>query len=304
MNPIIAPNESCDSAPHVSAAPFDSVIGAEICGIEVARGVSPSEYAAVRTALDRHSVVVLRGQSISPERQKAFAAGIGTLRPLVYSRYSLPGSPEVMVVSNIKQDGDYIGIPDAGSLWHSDGAYLARPDMYSLLYGIDIPQRDGQPLGDTAFTSVWKAYEALAPEIRQRIAGRTGTNSFEWHLEKKARLGQLRRAPLTAEQKAATPDVQHPLVRRHPNTGMPCLFVSEAHTVGINGMPAAEGDALLARLLAHLKQERFQYRHRWRAGDLVIWDNCAVQHLAHFDYAEIPRRMHRTGSYGPVPAAY
>lgn len=304
MNPAMTPAASAVPAVHVSAAPFETVIGAEICGIDVARGVSPAQYAAVRAALDRHSVVVLRGQSISPERQKAFAEGIGTLRPLVYSRYSLPGSPEVMVVSNIKKDGEYIGIPDAGSLWHSDGAYLARPDMYSLLYGIDIPERDGQILGDTAFTSVWKAYEALAPDVRQRIAGRTCTNSFEWHLEKKAGLGQLRRAPLTAEQKAATPDVQHPVVRRHPNTGVPCLFVSEAHTVRINGLPAAESGELLEQLLVHLKQERFQYRHHWRAGDLVIWDNCAVQHLAHFDYGEIPRRMHRTGSFGPVSVAY
>lgn len=304
MNQVFVPDASPAPAAHVSALPFETVIGAELRGIEVARGVSPAEYAAVCAALDRHSVVLLRGQSITPERQQAFAAGIGTLRPLVYSRYSLPGSPEVMVVSNIKQDGEYIGIPDAGSLWHSDGAYLARPDLYSLLYGIEIPARDGAVLGDTAFISVWKAYEALTPDLRQRIAGRSCINSFEWHLDKKASLGQLHRAPLTPEQKAATPDVEHPVVRRHPNTGVPCLFVSEAHTVRIKGLPPAESDALLAQLLAHLKQERFQYRHRWRAGDLVIWDNCAVQHLAHFDYGDLPRRMHRTGSFGPVPVAY
>lgn len=291
-------------AAHINVVPFASAIGAEIRGIEIEHGVSAEEYAAVRAALDRHSVVVLREQTISPERQKAFAQGIGTLRPLVYSRYSLPGSPEVMVVSNIKQDGDYIGIPDAGSLWHSDGAYLAQPDMYSLLYGIEIPQRDGLALGDTAFTSVWKAYQALSQEVKDRIAGRYCSNSFEWHLNKKAALGQLQRAPLTPEKKAATPDVDHPVVRRHPHTGVPCLFVSEAHSVAIVGMPRAESDALLAGLLEHLKAPRFQYRHRWRAGDLVIWDNCAVQHLASFDYGEIPRRMHRTGSFGPAPVCY
>ncbi|MFN0161823.1 MAG: TauD/TfdA dioxygenase family protein, partial [Burkholderiales bacterium] len=152
--------------------------------------------------------------------------------------------------------------------------------------------------------SVWKAHEALPQEIRERIAGRYCTNSFTWHLDKKASLGDLRRAPLTDAQKAATPDVDHPVVRRHPHTGVPCLFVSEAISVAIVGMPREESDALLAQLLAHLQEPRFQYRHRWRAGDLVIWDNCAVQHLASFDYGEIPRRMHRTGSYGPAPVAY
>ncbi|MBL8384625.1 MAG: TauD/TfdA family dioxygenase [Burkholderiales bacterium] len=288
----------------MQVVPFDSVIGAEIRGIAIDQGVTPAQYGAVRAALDRHSVVVLRGQTVTPERQKAFAQGIGTLRPLVYSRYSLPGSPEVMVVSNIRRDGEFIGIPDAGSLWHSDGAYLAHPDMYSLLYGIEIPERDGQVLGDTLFTSVWKAHDALPPEVRERIRGRYCVNSFAWHLEKKAALGDLRRAPLTPEQKAATPDVTHPVVRRHPHTGVPCLFVSEAHSVEIVGMPRAESDALLAQLLAHLKAPRFQYRHRWRPGDLVIWDNCAVQHLATFDYGEIPRRMHRTGSFGPAPVPY
>jgi len=289
---------------RVEIAPFASAIGAEVCGVAIEHGVSAQEYAAVRAALDRYSVVVLRGQSVSPAHLKAFAQGIGTLRPLVYGRYSLPDTPEVMIVSNIKANGEYIGISDAGSLWHSDGAYLARPDMYSLLYGIEIPQRGGQALGDTVFTSVWKAYEALPEATKQRIAGRFCVNSFAWHLEKKASLGQLRRAPLTPEQKAATPDVQHPVVRRHPHTGLPCLFVNEAHTVSIVGMPAAESEALLAELLAHVKEERFQYSHSWRPGDLVIWDNCAVQHLATFDYGEIPRRLHRAGTDGPATVAY
>ncbi len=288
----------------VAVVPFATVIGAEIRGIEIARGVTPEQYAAVRAALDRHSVVVLRDQQVSPDHQRAFAQGIGTLRPLVYGRYSLPGNPEVMIVSNIRKDGEYIGIADAGTLWHSDGAYLANPDMYSLLYGIEIPSRDGRALGDTVFTSVWRACEALPQATRDRIAGLYCNNSFTWHLEKKASLGQLRRAPLTPAQKAAMPDVQHPVVLRHPHTGMPCLFVSEAQTTAIIGMGPAESEALLADLLEHLKAERFQYRHSWRAGDLVIWDNCAVQHLASFDYGDLPRRMHRTGTFGPAPVPY
>jgi len=283
---------------------LDAPIGAEIKNIEIAAGLGDAQYRVIREALDEHSVVILRDQEVSPENQLKLAAGIGTPRPLVYSVYSLPDFPDVMVVSNIKENGKHIGIPDAGSLWHSDGAYLAQPDMYSLLYGIEIPQRDGQPLGDTAFTSTWKAYEALPEDLKARLAGRHCVNSFSWHLQKKAALGQLKRAPQTAEQKSAMPDVEHPVVRRHPHTGRPCLFVCEAHTTQLVGMPKDESDELLEFLCKHIVSERFQYRHRWRKGDLVIWDNCAVQHLAHFDYGDLRRRLNRTGTFGPAPVSY
>ncbi len=281
--------------------PFDNGVGAELVGLDVASGLAADDYAFVREALDAHSVVVLRNQEVEPRAQRAFAAGIGTLRPLVYGRYSLPGYPEVMMVSNIKKDGQDIGISDAGSLWHSDGAYLREPDMYSLLYGVQIPHRGDEPLGDTLFASVCAAYDGLDQETRQRLAGLVGLNSFVWHLEKKARQGTLRRAPLTPEQKANTPDVEHPVVRRHPHTGRACLYVSEAHTCGIVGMPQAQAEELLQRLWTHIASPQFIYRHRWAKGDLVIWDNCAVQHLASFDYGDIPRLMHRTGTFGPRP---
>ena len=287
-----------------SVIPIDAPLGAEIRGIDVARGVSASEYAFVRDALDEHAVVVLRDQEVSPAAQRAFAAGIGTLRPLVYGRYSVPGFPEVLIVSNIREDGEYIGISDAGSLWHSDGAYLALPDMYSLLYGIEIPQRDGQPIGDTLFTSTWKAYEALPAELKSRLTGMRCINSFSYHLDKKAGLGQLTRAPLRPEQKAATPDVEHPVVRRHPHTGRPCLFVNDAQTMALAALPAAESTALLAQLVRHVAAPQFQYRHRWRRGDLLIWDNCATQHLALADYALPQQRlMYRTTVKGNAPPA-
>ena len=287
-----------------SAISCDSPIGAEILGIQISQGVTSDEYEFVKKSLNQYGVVFLRNQQVSPEHQRAFAQGIGSLRPLVYGRYSLPGNPEVMIVSNIKKNGEDIGISDAGMLWHSDGAYLANPDMYSLLYAIEVPRKDGVTLGDTVFTSVGKAYETLSDSMKDLIEGQFCINSFTWHLEKKASLGQLRRAALTPEQKAATPDVQHPIVRRHPVTGLPCLFVNEAHTTGIVGRSPQISEALLSDLLTHIKSEQFQYRHRWQEGDLLIWDNCAVQHLATFDYGDIPRRMHRTGTYGPAPEIY
>lgn len=309
MHKLVDAEPRCDSSslrrdPSPEVVPFDSMIGAEVRGIDISKGVDEGGFAFVKAALDKHSVVVLRGQDFSPQDQIAFTNGLGELHPLFYSRYAVPGYPELTVISNIKKDGEAIGIADAGMLWHTDGSFNARPDMYSLLYAIEIPHRGGEPLGDTAFTSVIAAYEALPPQLKARLEGLRCTHSFSYHMEKKEKKGQLKRAPLTPEQLSKLPDVVHPVVRRHPNTRLPCLFVSEGHTKKIEGMPEEESDALLAELWDHLKQPRFQYRHKWRKGDLLIWDNCAVQHLAIFDYGELPRRLQRAGTLGAAPSAW
>lgn len=282
-------------------ARFDAPIGAELTGLDVAAGLDDAAMAFVRDALHEHGVVVIRDQRLTPAQQTAFAKQVGEPRVSFYNRYAVPGQPELSVVSNIVENGESIGIADAGMLWHSDGSYLRTPDLYTVLYGITIPQRDGRALGDTLFASAWHAYEALPDELRARVDTLRAIHSFERHIEKKRARGQLKRAPLTAAQKAELPDVDHPVVRTHPFNGRRCLFVTEGHTAEIAGLPRDEGDALLERLTAHVTDPAFQYRHSWRPGDLVVWDNCLVQHLAVFDYGSTPRRLHRSGIMGPVP---
>jgi len=281
---------------------FGTPIGAEIRGIDLAAGLDDDACQYLRDALHEHSVVVLRGQDITPDRQKELARRLGEMRTSFYNRYGVPEHPELTIVSNMKrEDGEALGIADAGMLWHTDASYLKTPDMYTLLYGIEIPHREGKPIGDTVFSSAWGAYEALPRDMQQRIDGLRAVHSFAAHIEKKQARGQLKRAPLTAEQKAALPDVDHPVVRRHPVNGRKCLFVTEGHTSKILGLPEGEAAELLDFLTEHVKKEQFQYRHQWRKGDLIVWDNCAVQHLAIFDYGDIPRRLHRAGILGPVP---
>lgn len=270
-------------------------------GADIAAGVDDATFKTIFDALHEYSVIILRGQHITPAQQTEFTKRFGNTRTSFYNRYGVPGQPELSVVSNIKKDGEAIGIADAGMLWHTDASYLATPDMYTVLYGIEIPQRDGKVLGDTVFSSTWRAYDALSDAMKKRLAGMRATHSFTHHLDKKKAMGQLKRAPLTAEQKAQTPDVDHPVVRRHPVNGRPCLFVTEGHTSAIVGLPPDESEALLNTLTEHIKNPDFHYRHRWQPGDVIIWDNCAVQHLAIFDYGDIPRRLHRAGILGPVP---
>ncbi len=288
---------------RVQVESFGTVIGAEVKGVDFANP-SAQDFAAVRSALDAHGVVVLRVPGMQPPQHVRLAEGLAPLQPLFYGQFTLPGTPALTIVSNIRENGQHIGLADAGMLWHTDGSYNRCPDFYSLLHGLEIPQQDGQPIGDTAFTSAVHAFQALPADMRARLTQLTCTHSFEFHIEKKRSKGQLKRPPLTAQQKADLPDVVQPVVRRHPNTGLPCLFVSEGHTSKINGLAQQESDELLEFLWAHLRQPRFQYRHKWRSGDLVIWDNIAVQHLAIFDYGDQPRRMHRIGTLGPVPVPW
>lgn len=297
--PVRAPATARGPAP--TAVPLGAAIGAEVRGVDLAAGVSDATYAFIRDTLHEHSVIVLRGQDITPEQQKNFARQLGEMRTSFYNRYGVPDHPELSVVSNITHNGEAIGIADAGMLWHTDGSYLKTPDMYTVLYGVEIPHRDGKPVGDTVFSSSWRAYEALPEQMKNKLAGLRCIHSFTSHIEKKRAKGQLKRAPLTAEQRAALPDVDHPVVRRHPVNGRPCLFVTEGHTSGFVGLPQEESDALLEFLTEHMKRPEFHYRHSWKRGDLIVWDNCAVQHLAIFDYGDLPRRLHRAGILGPVP---
>lgn len=299
------------AAPKAPGDPFRlrqlaPCIGAEITGIDVAAGLDSDTFIALRDAVHRYSVVVLPGQRLTPAQHLALVTRLGPLRESSYTRanrFSVPEQPELMVVSNIRENGQPIGLMDAGVMWHSDGTHMHHPDMYTVFYAIEVPERDGVPLGDTLFASVAEAYDALSDAMKARILPLRAVHSFEHHLDKKARLGTLKRPPMTAAQKAEVPDVEHPVVCVHPVTGRKCLYVTEGHTARISGLPASESDALLAELWAHIARPEFVYRHSWKAGDLVIWDDRSSQHLATFDYGDIPRRMHRGETEGPAPQA-
>ena len=232
-------------------------VGAEVTGVDISAGVDEDAFHQVRDALHEYSVVVLPGQQMTPPEQIAFTKRFGQMRTSFYNRYGVPGYPELSVISNILDDkGEATGIADAGMLWHTDASYLPKPDMYTLLYGIDIPGAEGKPLGDTLFTSSWRAFEALPRDMQTRLRSLRAVHSFMEHLEKKRRAGNLKRAPLTEKQKAELPDVSHPVVRSHPVTGRPCLYVTEGHTARIDGMGAEESDASPPKLYSSTPSTR------------------------------------------------
>jgi taurine dioxygenase len=285
----------------IDVKPTGAALGAEIRGVDLSKALDQQTFDAIVEAFHRHEVVFFRGQTLTPEQHVAFSRRFGELELHVRADRCRPGYPELFVVSNVIENGKPIGSQDAGLFWHSDLCYMDEPSRGSIFYAREVPiGEDGEPLGDTLFASATAAYDALPDAVKGRIDRLQAINSYEQGYYRDRKSGG--RPPLTEEQKRRTPDIEHPVVRTHPFTGKKCLFVNEGYTSRIVGMDGPDGAALLADLLAHATDERFIYRHKWRVGDLLIWDNCSTQHLAIPNY-ELPKRrvMERATVKGSRP---
>ncbi|HEX2828221.1 MAG TPA: TauD/TfdA family dioxygenase [Burkholderiales bacterium] len=276
-------------------------IGAEIFDIDLSNGLDDAAYEAAAAALHEHEVIVFRGQKLTAAQQIAFSRRFGDLDVNVRSEFNKDGHPEVLILSNIQKDGKPIGVVDAGRYWHTDLCYLKRPARTTVLHALEVPMNGSEPLGDTLFCSETRAYDALPDAMKARIADLKAVHSYRYTYEQKARDFKLRPGLGERGTDWLPPDVVHDVVRRHPVTGRKCLYVNEGYTTRIVGLPKEESDALLAQLKAHATQPQFQYTHKWQVGDLLMWDNCAVQHKAVPNYALPQRRLiERTTVLGPA----
>jgi len=276
----------------IQVKPTGAALGAEIVGADLTRPLSDTEFHQIRDAFYTHEVIYFRGQELSDADQIRFSARFGALRQLKLTNVLHVQHPEIMVVSNIKQDGKYIGAYDAGVFWHTDGAYLVNPHAISALRALQVPEVDGRVLGDTNYASVSAAYEALPAVMKKRLDGLQALQSIMF------RLKQTQEAGIKKDYGAAVkadPEAVHPVVRVHPVNGRKCLYVTEGYTEKILGLPEDESRDLIKELTAHIIKPQFIYTHKWHQHDLVMWDDCSTQHKATFDYpADTPRLMHRT----------
>lgn len=276
----------------IQIKPTGAALGAEIIGADLTRPLSDAEFAQIHAAFYEHEVIFFRGQELSDEDHIRFSARFGALRKLKLTNVLHVRHPEIMVISNIKKDGEYIGSYDAGVFWHTDGAYLANPHAVSALRALQVPVVDGHVLGDTQYTSVSKAYDALPASMKKRLEGLQAVQSIMHRLKQTLDSGIKKDYGAAVK---ADPEAVHPLVRVHPVNGRKCLYVTEGYTSRILGVPEDESRELIQELTAHCIKPEFIYRHNWRQHDLVMWDDCATQHKATFDYpASTPRLMHRT----------
>ena len=267
--------------------PTGAAAGAEIRGVDLTNTLDDNAYQTLNQALGEHGVIFFRGQSLSPEQHMALTLRFGALEPNTFGEtHGLEGHPGIVLISNVEQGGREVGVKGAGDKWHSDMCYTAKPPRGTILYAHEVPAQDGLALGDTCFAATHVAYDTLPKAMKARLDGVRANFDFA---------GRKRLSPITQAQINAFPPVTHPIVRTHPLTGRKCLYVMRDDCTGIVEMDEAEADQLIAALADHIVRPAFVYRHQWQPGDLLIWDNCTVQHIAIQDYALPNRRlMHRT----------
>jgi taurine dioxygenase len=282
----------------IAVTKSDVALGAEI-HVDLSEPMSDGRFAEIEAAFHDNIVVCFRGQTLTDEQHIAFSRRFGELEVHIVKKYLLPGHPEILLVSNVRNEaGEHIGLADAGFTWHSDVSYRKTPSRCSLLYAKEVPHRDGRPLGETVFANCVAAYEALSPAMKRRLDGLQAIHRYSM----RRRVENSPRPKLTAAQLAETPDVAHPIVRTHPHTGRKALYITAGECIGIEGMAEDEAVALIAELDEWCVRPEFLYRHRWRVGDLLMWDNATCMHLAICDYVLPERRlMHRTTVIGGIP---
>jgi taurine dioxygenase len=270
--------------------PLSSVLGAEVLGLDLRLPLEAEVRDAVYAAFIRYHVLCFRDQCLSPDEQIAFTEQFGTLERHM-ARNKGKANPLVHIVSNLGEDGKPSGkVQSTG--WHTDKSFRPEPSLATILHAVTMPPEGGE----TCFANMIAAYEALPEATKRELDGMRIVHS--WALSR----SNADRKP-TAEEIADAPDMVHPLVRVIPETGRKALFMGQ-HSSHLEGMPMEAGRARVLELEAHATQDRFVYLHKWRAGDMLMWDNRCLLHRANpnFDAMLYPRVLHRTCLRGTAPA--
>lgn len=274
----------------LTVRPIAGAIGAEIEGIDLARGLpDASTVAALRAAWLRHQVIVLRDQRLDPAAFLAFARIIGDPVEYPFVR-GIDGFPEIIAVTKLEHE-----TTNFGGIWHSDTTYLPRPPMATMLIAREVPPAGG----DTLFASQYAAYEALSPGLRATLDGLRAVSSSA-----KADVSRTREDRIRSSGQSDAPAelrAEHPVVRTHPETGRRALYVNVAHTQHFVGWTEAESAPLLAFLHQHQVRPEFTCRVSWRPGTIALWDNRCALHNPVNDYHGYRRVMHRVTLAGDVP---
>ncbi|MBD8682399.1 TauD/TfdA dioxygenase family protein [Pseudomonas sp. CFBP 13719] len=276
--------------------PLAGHVGAEIIGLDLRLGLSDEDFARIHRAHLDHHVVVFRDQRITPQQQIDFSRRFGVLQIHVLKQFLLAGHPEILIVSNIVENGQPVGLGDAGKYWHSDLSYKELPSLGSMLHAQELPSEGG----DTLFADMHRAWDTLPAALRQAVEGKHAVHSYTARYSEGKNAANWR-PTLSAEQLAQVVTVTHPVVRTHPENGRKALFVSEGFTTHIVGLPEDESRDLLQQLYAHSVRDEHVYRHQWQPHDMVFWDNRSLIHLAAGCPDHLRRKLYRTTIQGDAP---
>lgn len=276
---------------RITVAPLAGALGAEIFGVDIT-DVDQETYVEIHQAFLNHSVIFFRDQDLTPETQMAFGRLFGPLNRHSYVK-GMDDYPDVFRI--VKEPTD---VHHFGNAWHSDLAYEEKPALATVLYGIDVPEVGG----DTMFTSLYAAYDALSDGMKRMLADLrivfTNANTYGKDATRfKAGVAK----DMTVAQAPEEKEVQHPIVRTHPETGRKALYLSTTHFSRIEGMSKVESQPLLDQLAKHAVRPDFTCRFKWRPGSIAMWDNRCTMHYAVNDFPEARRIMQRVTLQGDRP---
>ncbi len=270
--------------------PLSPAIGAVLRGVNLAEPASDDLIGDIRAALLRHQVIFFEGQDFTPTQQRDFAARFGDLHvhPL-YDRDE--GHPEIMIIDN------HVDNPTDNNFWHTDVTFIDTPPMGSILAARQLPPVGG----DTMWASMTAAYNALSKPMQKFLQGLEAVHDFSFAFTAEGLAGSQAGREKYEKAVAANPPVTHPVIRTHPETGEPGIFVNSVFTRRIKGLRREESKALMAFLNNHIQQPEFVVRWRWRPGDVAFWDNRNTQHRAVDDFLPHRRIMTRATVLGDKP---
>ena len=271
----------------ITVAPVTPAIGAEVSGVNLAEGLTDGDFTAVNEALLTHQVLFFRDQEMTIEQHKAFGRRFGKLHiHPARDRNGIEGHPEILLVH-----ADENTTRATGDTWHSDVSCDAEPPKVSILRLLEVPPSGG----DTLFASMYAAYDALSPAMKDYLCGLTATHDGGANYADRAkRTGHF-------DPNRVFPSHSHPVVRTHPETGRKALYVNPLFTARIDGIPHDESRAILDFLFAHIAKPAFQCRFRWRPHSVAMWDNRCTVHQAMWDYFPQVRTGHRVTTVGERP---
>ena len=258
----------------LTVTPLNDVVGAEISGIDLRQPVAPEQREQLRQLFSEHAVLVFRDQPMAPEQFMQAAEIFGDLMDQQLKKFVLPGFPMVGVNSTRDLPRKNGRLQVRGENYHTDHSNSRQPPKATSLLAVEIPSYGG----DTQFVDVRRAWADLPGEMKDRIATLRSK-----HVHESSRSPRSF-AKLSPEEMALIPNVVQPLVIRHPVSGLPALYLNTGRMEGIEGMEPDAGFALIEQLYQHAIQPKYEYRHQWKVGDFVIWDNRSVMHQANADY--------------------
>jgi alpha-ketoglutarate-dependent taurine dioxygenase len=267
--------------------PLGPGFGAEVRGINAATLSDAAFEQLERTFFDAQ-VLVLRDQSLTPASYVAFARRFGPPEPHVIDQFHHAADPNILILSNRRNNGEPLGLADAGSYFHTDYSYLQVPARATMLYSIEVPKVGG----NTLFADQYAAYDGLSDAMKQRIEKMIGIHHYG-NRKVADEMSRTAASPLNDEQKAKMPLITHPLVRPHPVTGRKALYAVSGSSYGIVGVAENEARDLLDELAAHATQPKYQLDYAYRVGDVVIWDNASLLHSATLTDPDDPRTLWR-----------